>query len=384
MNTFSRVIIFITLSCITGYIAIIYRPFEDFSFSKKENFVADISQLKVLVQKEVERVATSTTSKVSLEDTDVVTTTTSVVSTNITPVSKVTTTKEGAYEVLETHNSDTDESYRPLISPCVTPMEYTLGTLDPRFNISRENVLAIIKEAVAIWEDAAGTTLFTHNPSGALKINLKYDDRQATTINLGYLALEIDNTKKTAEDIRTSYEREKTSYTNDSSAFNEDATQFQERYASYNERVKQYNEKGGATKSEYDTMMLELELLKTDSTIFETRRQDLLRRMEEINTKVKRYNELVAHVNTLIRRSNSIGSRTFTEGLFTPSSNTIDIFQYSDETKLKRVIIHELGHAIGIGHVDTVMSIMYSFNSGTSTSLSYEDRKALKDVCSSF
>jgi predicted Zn-dependent protease len=92
----------------------------------------------------------------------------------------------------------------------------------------------------------------------------------------------------------------------------------------------------------------------------------------------------VAYINTLIKKSNSIGSRTFTEGKFTPAINAVDIYQYADEVKLKRVLMHEFGHVIGIGHVKNVMSIMYSFNSGTSTRLSEEDIAALKEICASY
>ena len=300
-------------------------------------------------------------------------------------VPKVTETKEGVYETLDARHSDTeDESYRPVISPCITPMGYKVGKFDPQFNLSREKFFQITRDAIAVWEDAAGTSLFTNDPtSGTLTLNLIYDERQATTVSLGYLALEIENTKQAAENTRIAYEQEKISYINDSEVFNKEAMEFQQKYSNYNEKVKTYNDKGGATKEEYDAMMLELDALKKDAAQFETRRTELNKRMEAINAKVKRYNEFVDYVNGLIRKSNSIGSRTFTEGKFVPSSNTIDIYQYSDEVKLKRVLIHEFGHALGIGHVKNAQSVMYSFNSGTSTDLSPEDKEALRKACSS-
>lgn len=289
---------------------------------------------------------------------------------------------EGNYETLHRGESDTDESYRPAISPCVTPMSYKIGTFDSRFGLSQEYFLAIAKDAVRTWENSAGTSLFTYDPkNGQLTINLIYDERQATTVNLGYLALEIENTKQTAENIRQAYEIEKESYVKDSEQFNVEASSFQTRYNAYNDKVKSYNERGGATQLEYDAMMAELAQLKKESAAFDSRRDDLVKRMEEINVRVKKYNDLVAYVNTLIRRSNTSGGRTFTEGRFVPSTNTIDIYQYADETKLKRVLIHEFGHALGIGHVENVVSVMYSFNSGTSTSLSSEDIRALREVC---
>lgn len=366
------------LTC-TAYIALMYSPFEGYALFNRAEMDQTTLEVNKLTIKNEDALATSTTKtekQTAKED--------NIEAKPAAAVPKVTDNKKGVYEVLETTHSDTDDSYRPVASLCTTPMSYTIGTFDPRFNISKEKFLGIAREAAQMWEDAAGTSLFTYDPQGKLKINLVYDERQATTVNLGYLALEIENSKQSAESIRRGYENEKVSYTNDSEAFNLDAKLFQERYAAYNEKVKNYNDKGGATQPEYDVMMKELEQLKTDSAQFETRREDLLKRMETINANVTKYNELVAYINTLIKKSNSIGSRTFTEGKFTPAINAVDIYQYADEVKLKRVLMHEFGHVIGIGHVKNVMSIMYSFNSGTSTRLSEEDIAALKEICASY
>jgi Matrixin len=386
LSTSSKVIIFAILSSLTAYIIVMYSPFEGYrAFNKKDLAVELLPTIEnILVKKQSTRETTQTKNEDPIKVTEEIPNKTEEsLRQSVAQTPKVTESKKGVYEILETTHSDTDDNYRPTVSPCISPMGYKIGTFDTKFNISKEQFIVITREAIATWEQAAGTSLFTYNERGSLSINLVYDERQATTVSLGYIALEIENTKQTAENIRKSYEQQKKSYTDDSEAFNQDATKFQERYAIYNEKVKGYNDRGGAPQGEYDTMMKDLDQIKIDSVQFEIRRQDLLKRMDDINAKVKRYNELVAYVNTLIRKSNAIGSRTFTEGRFTPSSNTIDIYQYSDETKLKRVITHELGHAIGIGHVNNVMSVMYSFNSGTNTSLSTEDKQALKDICSS-
>ncbi len=385
MSSFSKIVTFIGISSFAIYITFLQHQFSIWELLEKKEGVADFSQTEVLLKKEDlpkltkehEEQPSPLSSQVIQESS------TTPIKEQEVIIPKVPEGKMGVYETLEVHHTDIeDESYRPAISPCITPMGYKVGRFDPQFNLSREKFFQITREAIAVWEEAAGTSLFTHDPtSGTLTLNLIYDERQATTISLGYLALEIENTKLAAENTRTAYEQEKTSYLNDSETFNKEALGFQQKYSNYNERVTTYNDRGGATKEEYDAMMLELDSLKKEADQFETRRVELTKRMEAINAKVKRYNELVNYVNGLIRKSNSIGSRTFTEGRFVPSTNTIDIYQYSDETKLKRVLIHEFGHALGIGHVKNVQSIMYSFNSGTTTSLSVEDKAALEASC---
>ncbi len=388
LSNFSKTFIFISISLLAVYITFLnhstsVKGYIEKLFDKKEVFEF-ASSTYVLLTKNEKFPEPGEETQLTREAEQEASIQVATVTAN-KPLPEVTKVNEGPYETLETHHSDMDyESYKPSVSPCVQPMGYKVGKFDPQFNLSREKFFQITRDAIAVWEEAAGTSLFTNDPvNGTLTLNLVYDERQATTVSLGYLALEIENTKQAAESTRLSYEKEKVSYINESEIFNKGAMEFQQRYSNYNEKVKAYNDKGGATKEEYDVMMLELDTLKKEAEAFEAKRLVLNKEMESINSKVKRYNELIEYVNGLIRKSNSIGSRTFTEGRFVPSINTIDIFQYSDETKLRRVLIHELGHALGIGHVENVQSIMYSFNSGTSTSLSEEDKQALRESCTS-
>lgn len=379
LSDFSKIVTLIGISSLTIYITYLYHPTllkKSMTFLSNEKSVV----VQTLLRKEESDSVSTTTeqeSPASSTPSAIVTPETSK------PLPKIKEVAKGPYEVLETHNSDIDyESYKPSVSPCVQPMTYRIGRFDSRFNISKEKFSTVTKEAIAVWEKEAGTPLFIYDQqNGDLTLNLIFDERQETTIDLGYLALEIENTKQAAEKVRTAYEEEKTLYTAGSEKFNNDAIDFQKRYDIYDDKVKALNDKGGATKEEYDSMMIELGALKKESEALEGRRVTLNSNMEAVNAKVKRYNELVAYANGLIRKSNSIGSRTFTEGRFVPSINTIDIFQYADETKLRRVLIHEFGHALGIGHVENAQSIMFSFNSGKTTLLSDEDKQALEESC---
>jgi hypothetical protein len=304
--------------------------------------------------------------------------------TSSSPEKKVTLTEikpKIIEQPLRSSTSDTDETYRPSISPCKKPMGYRLGTFDSRFGISKDTFKSEIAQAVSLWEDEANKDLFYYDENATLTVNLIYDERQAKTEIINTLLLDIENAKTTATQLKETYEQEKVLYTRDADSLTSDTERFQERQQAYKDKVAMYNTSGGAQKPEYDAMMNELAQLKEDFSSIETRRTALLAYMEVINKKVARYNEIVIYINGLVKQSNALGAHTFTEGRFRPAYNTIDIFQYDNLTKLRRVIAHEFGHVLGINHTESFFSIMYSFNSATTTTLSSDDKDELSIVC---
>lgn len=299
----------------------------------------------------------------------------------IAPVALQEIKKVNSYIQQNEGSSDTDDSYSPQISPCTDPIHYKIGSFDTRFGISKENFISMASRATSLWENAAEKKLFQYDPAGDLTLNLIYDERQTNTTYINNLAMEIDNSKDAASQLKDAYEQEKNLYTSLNENLVKDGENFQIRSEAYTAKVESYNKQGGASKIEYDAMMAELAGLQQEVKSLEDRRLQLLSISESINAKVARYNEFVVYVNNLIKKSNSLGAKKFTEGKFTPSLHTIDIYQYDDTTKLFRVLTHEFGHALGIGHNADRYSIMYSINSATTTTLSKEDIASLLTVC---
>jgi predicted Zn-dependent protease len=91
---------------------------------------------------------------------------------------------------------------------------------------------------------------------------------------------------------------------------------------------------------------------------------------------------LAEKIATYNKISDSTGE-TFDEGRYISDKDgqRINIFQFENENKLIRVLTHELGHSIGLDHVENSKAIMYKLNSGTNEKLTADDIKILKDLC---
>lgn len=287
---------------------------------------------------------------------------------------------------IDTREIDTrTETQKP--NPCITPITYTLGTFDSRFGISKNYFLETISEEVTLWNNAVGKKLFEYNPQGSrgdLIINLVYDQRQQNTNNNKLLAAEIENAKNSATIIQKEYENLEIIFSERKDNYVQRVDNFNTRQKIYNDTVASWNEKGGAPRTEYDALNIEKEELQKESDALTNEHNTLREILADINTKILKHNEFIAFINERVNINNTTANIKFTEGNYSPSTNSVTIYQFTDDTKLKRVIAHELGHALGIDHNQNKESIMYSINSSTVTTLSDEDVVEIKNTCANY
>ncbi len=270
--------------------------------------------------------------------------------------------------------------------PCRQPIEYSIGQLDASFGISREAFLRDIVQAEAVWETVWGRNLFQYVPEAPLVVNLIYDDRQQQTVE----GQALDQTRKKAESIQeklsTEQERVMTTYEKRSTEYEKALSTFKSRLAEYNKSVTDWNKKGGASPEEYNRLQSEMKSLSALQGDLESRRVLVNTLAEQVNKFSKQQIEVVEKYNDQVKEySNRYGEggESFDQGEYTDSA--INIYQFDDEPHLRLVLAHELGHALGIGHIDNPASIMYYFmerQDSVGLVPTAEDKAALTAVCS--
>lgn len=307
------------------------------------------------------------------------------------PITREKTPPQGASKtekeqaVIDTYTSPGVTSFQKYSKrPCTQVIEYKLGTFDPRFEISKNDFLRIANESSSLWSNALGSTLFVYNDHGPLTINLIYDDRQERTKENELLKAEIANTRNAADNLEKAYMVDKSEYQRRSTIYASRAEAYTTTFNAYDNHVIALNAKGGATQEEYRQMMTEKESLAIEATSLDNERKQLLLLVENINLKIKKYNEFVAYMNSIIKQVNTFGTKKFTEGKYDPNTNRIDIYQFTDRIKLKRVLAHEFGHVLNIDHLNDKASIMHYLNVGTTTELSEIDILELQKACTSY
>lgn len=269
-------------------------------------------------------------------------------------------------------------------SICRNPLAYDIGVFDSRFNISKDKFLKTIMEAEAVWEKGMNRQLFEHQLGAKFKINLVFDERQSKTIQATQSQQEIRTSRNFYDSLVVEYKMLAARYERDLAEYDAEVSDFETRLASYNREIAEINSQGGATPSEHKRLEDIRKTLEQEKTVLDSQRRTLNQAADELNSLGGKINNLASELNIEVDIHNQrFGeAREFDQGDY--SGNQINIYQFDGISDLRLVLAHELGHALGISHVENPKSIMYYLMDQQdlqNPSLSLEDKISFSRLC---
>ena len=272
-------------------------------------------------------------------------------------------------------------------APCATTITYSLGSIDPRFDITAETLSEDLKKAETVWEGPARRDLFEYAERGGdITVNLIYDIRQAAAGKLKKMDIRTDQGRASYEAIRARY--------NDLSALvDSEQAKNAARLAAYKRRDAAFTDE--MRRWTYGGSAAQLRRLKAVNAALERELSDMSEsekavkaHINTLNALATMLNQLIVQLNLNIAQYNRVGAAlgSVESGSYRAywGMQEIDIYSYTDSIQLAGLLAHEMGHALGIEHLSSPEAVMYKIiNSSGDLKAADMDISALDTICRS-
>lgn len=272
---------------------------------------------------------------------------------------------------------------------CRIPVTYYLDAVDLRFDLARDEVNRALGEAVAMWESVTEAELFREREGEGMPVSLVFDERQARAQVRERSRGELARAQAALEADQERLDRWRSALAADVERYERRVREFESRRREHEQAVAAWNA-GRMAQTTANRQRLERAggELEAEHRRLEDSRRELDRRRDELEARAREVERAVEAFNARVQAHNEEGAgfTGFNIAVYEQegAQRWITVYKASDREELRLALAHELGHALGIGHVHDPAAVMHAELSGANAGreeLAAADRAALAESC---
>lgn len=270
---------------------------------------------------------------------------------------------------------------------CPVPLTIAVGEVDERFDLSAAAAEGAVRDAVAVWEESLAQDIFVPTSDVAaadVRVQYIFDERQERTTAEARERERLAVVEALSGEVQAVYQEQVAALEAREAAYETRAAAYEQALSRYNATVAEYNAEGGAPPAVFAELEAEAERLSAEATALNAEVAAINELIEEINELGAEGNALISTFNNRVSDFNTTfaDGREFTQGDY--RDGQISIYSFADRDELHVVLVHELGHALGIGHVEDQAAFMHYLLGGQdpAASLQPDDIAAFTAACS--
>jgi hypothetical protein len=281
-------------------------------------------------------------------------------------------------------------------APCAIPVYYQLTEIDPRFGFDRFTVASALAEAGSLWQTVTPVLLFLESDHPrAMEVSLSFDERQQAALTRRSLRGGIESDFGTLEAEQAELQAWNQRIETSREARDRHAEALAERVKRHEAEVADWNAlPAGRSESRRRALAVEGDALRAELAGLEQLTGQLNADIQAYNRRAEQARLRSEDFRSRVSSFNAASSPDPVESgqySYDPESGRrIEIFRAESFDELVWILAHELGHALGIGHVDEPGAIMHPLlhdgagpgrPAGRPVALAPADIAALREVC---